>query len=266
MALALMGMGVAQAQETDLEARLRELESTMQKMSKEVESLRSQVEAEKAARKAAEEAAAQAKSVVPVAPAAEAPPTRQELNEALATAQEAKEQAANMQQRFEQQGVQANFTDGVTFQDPRGRWGVRVMGRAQLDYRQFLGTDEANADTFSVRRARLGAQATLFKDYMVQVEGEFAGASATMTNGFLELQWFNPARIRMGQFKPHFGLEQTMLALQSDFHERGVTQNILDGNGLNYDRGIMVHGQPWAPMYYALTVSNGTGVNIDEQQ
>jgi len=265
---ALLGAAIVQAQESDTEARLRELEGTMQKMSKELETLRSQVETERAQRQAAQAAAEQAKAAakpepVPV-PVADAP-TRKELNEALAIAQEAKEQASSMQQRFEQQGVQAGFGDGVTFQDPRGRWGVRLSGRAQLDYRQFLGTDDANADTFSVRRARLGAQATLFKDYLVQVEGEFSGASAVMTNGFLELQWFVPARIRMGQFKPQFGLEQTLLDLQSDFQERALTQNILDRNGLNYDRGIMVHGSPWAPMYYAVTFSNGTGQNVDEQ-
>ncbi len=268
LSAALLAAGVAQAQETDTEGRLRELEATMQKMSKELESLRSQVESEREQRKAAEAAAEQAKAAQPAAappvPVADAP-TRKELNEALATAQEAKEQAASMQQRFEQQGVQANFTDGVTFQDPRGRWGVRLTGRAQLDYRGFLGDDAANADTFSVRRARLGAQAMLYRDYLVQVEGEFAGTSATLTNGFLELQWFRPARIRMGQFKPQFGLEQTLLDLQSDFQERALTQNILDGNGLNYDRGIMVHGSPWEPMYYAVTYSNGTGVGTDEQ-
>lgn len=271
---ALLTAGVVEAQETDLEKRLHDLETMMQQMSKEVDSLRSQVEAEKTARQAAEAEAAKAREAASSAPPAAAvpatgappdAPTRQELNEALATAQEAKEQAASMQQRFEQQGVQASFNDGVTFQDPRGRWGVKISGRAQLDYRQFLGTDEANADTFSVRRARLGAQATLFKDYLVQVEGEFAGSSAVLTLGFLELQWFNAARIRMGQFKPQFGLEQTLLDLQSDFQERALTQNILDGNGLNYDRGIMVHGSPWAPMYYAVTVSNGTGQNVDEQ-
>lgn len=263
---ALLSAGIAQAQESDTELRLRELEATMQRMAKELESLRGQVEAERAQRKAPEVDAGNARAARPIAaPPAPDAPTRKELNDALATAQEAKEQASAMQQRFEQQGVQANFTDGVTFQDPRGRWGVRLMGRAQLDYRQFLGMEEANADTFSVRRARLGAQATLFKDYLVQVEGEFSGASATMTNGFLEAQWFPAARIRMGQFKPQFGLEQTLLDLQSDFQERALTQNILDGNGLNYDRGIMVHGSPWVPAYYAITYSNGTGVNTDEQ-
>jgi len=266
---ALLGAGVVQAQETDTEARLREVEAMMQKMSKELESLRSQVDAEREQRKAAEAEAERgraAKTAAPVAAAAAADaPTRKEVDEALATAQEAKEQAASMQQRFEQQGVQVSFIDGVNFQDPRGRWNVKLTGRVQLDYRDFLGADAATADTFSVRRARLGAQATLFKDYMVQVEGEFAGSSAVMTNGFLEAQWFQAARIRMGQFKPQFGLEQTMLDLQSDFQERALTQNILDGNSINYDRGVMVHGAPWAPTYYAVTVSNGTGGNTDQQ-
>lgn len=204
-------------------------------------------------------------SGVAAAGAEEAPPTRRELEEALATAREAKEQAAALQQRMDQQGVQATFRDGVVFQDARGLWNVRLLGRAQLDYRRYLGADEANADTFSVRRARVGAQVTLFRDYLVQIEGEFAGASAAMTLGFLEAGWFPSARIRMGQFKPQFGLEQTLLDLQSDFQERALTQNLLDGNGINYDRGIMVHGQPWAPVYYALTVSNGTGTGVDDQ-
>jgi len=103
------------------------------------------------------------------------PPTRKEVNEAMATAQEAKEQAASMQQRFEQQGVQASFADGVNFQDPRGRWNVKLTGRAQLDYRDFLGADEANADTFSVR-GHVSERSDLVQDYMVQVEGEFASS------------------------------------------------------------------------------------------
>ncbi|MEI7968492.1 MAG: porin [Betaproteobacteria bacterium] len=251
--LALPAVSSAQAQdETTL--RVERLEQTVDSLSRQLEVVRTEL---KHAREQLERSGGN--------PASAPAPTRQEVNEALATAQEAKEQAGALQQRFEQQGVQANFTDGVVFQDPRGRWGVRLMGRAQLDYRSFLGTDEVSADTFSVRRARLGAQATLFKDYVVQVEGEFSGTSAVMTNGFLEAQWFPAARIRMGQFKPQFGLEQTLLDLQSDFQERALTQNLLDGNVLNYDRGIMVHGQPWAPAYYAFTVSNGTGTALDEQ-
>lgn len=244
--------------------RVQQLESVVESLGAQLEVLRRELQDARRELEAASRTPA--RPDVPVAGSgADAPPTRRELNEALATAQEAKEQAAAMQQRFEQQGVQASFTDGLAFQDPRGRWALKMMGRAQLDYRHFLGAEEAFADTFSVRRARLGAQATLFKDYLVQVEGEFSGSSVTMTNGFLELQWFPAAKFRLGQFKPQFGLEQTLLDLQSDFQERSLTQNLLDGNGLNYDRGIMVHGAPWKPVYYALMVSNGTGVGLDDQ-
>lgn len=288
--LATLGVAVALsasvvpvlAQETDAERRLRKLEQTLEDTAREIEQLKSEVARERKAREAAEaeaaRKAAEAERAKAAQPAAtEAPPTRKELDEALAVAQDAKEQANTLQQRLDSQGVHANFTDGVTFQDPRGRWSVRLMGRAQLDYRHY-GESGVLADTFNVRRARLGAQATLFRDYMVQVEAEFAGSGtattftnnastgAVMTNGFLEALWFQAARIRFGQFKPQFGLEQTLLDLQSDFQERALTQNLLDGNGLNYDRGIMVHGQPWAPMYYAIAVTNGTGVNIDERQ
>jgi phosphate-selective porin len=254
------------------EARIRQLESAMERMNRELLEMKEQLrqareQAEAAARQAKEQANSARQTATPEG-GTPAPACQQQVTEALAVAQEAREQAASVQQRLDQQGVEVQFTsDGVTFHDPRDRWALRLMGRVQLDYRSYPGSEGALADTFSVRRARLGAQATLYRDYTVQVEGEFAGASATLTNGFLELGWFQPnARIRMGQFKPQFGLEQTLLDLQSDFQERALTQNLLDGNGLNYDRGIMVHGQPWAPMYYAVTVSNGTGVNTDEFQ
>ncbi|MBL8534190.1 MAG: hypothetical protein JNL33_10105 [Betaproteobacteria bacterium] len=249
--------GAAQTAEDTLK-RVQKLESVVESLGAQLDALRKELQEARGQLEAARPPPAAQDTAGP-------PPTRRELDQALATAQEAKEQAASMQQRFEQQGVQTTFTDGLTFQDPRGRWGLRVMGRAQLDYRHFLGAEEGFADTFSVRRARLGAQATLFKDYTVQVEGEFSGSSVTMTNGFLEIGWFPAAKIRMGQFKPQFGLEQTLLDLQSDFQERSLTQNLLDGNGLNYDRGIMVHGAPWRPVYYSATFSNGTGVGVDDQ-
>ena len=266
--LAVSLLGIAHAAAADEPEptlkRVQQLESVVESLAAQLDALRLELQNARRELEAARGTATPAEAP-PAGHAADLPPTRRELNEALATAQEAKEQAASIQQRFDQQGVQASFTDGLTFQDPRGRWTLKMMGRAQLDYRHFLGAEETLADTFSVRRARLGAQATLFKDYLVQVEGEFSGSSVTMTNGFLELQWFPAAKVRMGQFKPQFGLEQTLLDLQSDFQERSLTQNLLDGNGLNYDRGIMVHGAPWKPVYYAVMVSNGTGVGLDEQ-
>ncbi len=171
------------------------------------------------------------------------------------------------------QSVNVRFGDRIVFEDPRGDWSVFLSGRVQLDYRQF-NAEGAIANTFSQRRVRLGAGAQVFKNYAIYVEGDFASGDATGTTQqssratvtYLDLGFWDAARIRLGQFKPQIGLEQTLLDLQSDFMERGLQQNILDGNGLNYDRGIMLFGAPRPGLWYAASVTNGTGINLEERQ
>lgn len=198
---------------------------------------------------------------------------KRELDEVKGQSQDAKDKAAQVEQKQESQGVQARFNEGVVFEDPRGDWAVRLSGRAQLDFRHYQ-QDDVLADTFGMRRIRLGAGVTLYKDYVVYVEGDFASGDATGTTqqqmratlAYIDINWWKAARIRLGQFKPQIGLEQTLLDLQSDYMERGLQQNILDGNGINYDRGIMVSGAPVPGTWYAVMVSNGTGQNLDEKQ
>ena len=272
----------AYAQETETEARLREVETMMQKMARELEALELQVTTERAQREAAQaeagataaamkaqaEAKMQAEAKTPAAPV----PSR-ELADIRAQAQETREQLNAAQQQLDQQTVSARFADGVFFEDPRGNWSMRLAGRAQLDYRGY-SPDAALADTFSMRRLRLGVQMVLFKDFALNVEGDFASGDPTGTAaqtsqgtlGYLEYQHFPGMRLRFGQFKPQFGMEQTLLDLQSDFMERALTQNILDGNFVNYDRGVMVHGAPLPGLYYAVAFTNGTGLNREERQ
>ena len=162
------------------------------------------------------------------------------------------------------------WREGVQFNDPRGNWSIRIFGRGQLDYRQF--DPDAAANTFAIRRARLGAGMTFMKDYGLTIEAEYATGSAqgaatqgtAITNAYMDFNWFGKARIRAGQFKPQFGLENTASANFSDFQERGLTQNLIQN--LNYDRGIMVHGAPIKGLNYGVTVSNGTGLNLEERQ
>lgn len=281
--LALMGATEAHAQSaTDTDARVRELErrleDTARRMQEELDLLRGELAK-------AREAAVPPQPVGPAAPqpaTAAAPATRQETADLRHELLETREQLNTLQSRIDQQGIQQRFGEGVTFEDPRGNWTLRLAGRAQLDYRRFA-QDDILATTFSERRARLGAQLTLYQDFAVNVEGDFtfgetgtstvsgtppvpASQAFQMTLGYLEYQRYRGARLRMGQFKPQFGLEQTLLDLQSDFMERGLNQNILDGNFINYDRGLMLHGQPLAPVYYAIAYTNGNGQNREERQ
>ena len=137
---------------------------------------------------------------------------KRELEEVKGQLQDNKDKTAQTEQRLDSQGVQARFNEGVVFEDPRGDWGVRMSGRVQLDYKHY-DQDSALADDFSMRRIRLGVGANLYKDYTVYVEGDFASGDSTGTTqqtmratlAYIDIGWWKPARIRLGQFKPGTG-------------------------------------------------------------
>jgi phosphate-selective porin OprO/OprP len=198
---------------------------------------------------------------------------RKEVNQLKGTVAEVQEQANATDAKVEQSGVRAYLGPGLVFEDPRGRWRMQVSGRAQGDFRSFT-PDFADANTFSVRRARIGVSATVLDYYSVFVEEEFANqntnpsnstATPILTFAFVDLNWFRPnVRFRIGQFKPFIGLDNTMLDLQTDFMERAFTQSLF--GSLVYDRGGMVFGEPIPGLFYSAALTNGTGQAIDESQ
>ncbi|MEQ6341945.1 MAG: hypothetical protein M3A44_09925 [Gammaproteobacteria bacterium] len=52
------------------------------------------------------------------------------------------------------------FKDGIYIEDASGNWKLQLNGRVQADYRNYA-PDAFAADTFSVRRARLGVKPRL---------------------------------------------------------------------------------------------------------
>ena len=155
--------------------------------------------------------------------------------------------------------VLATFKDGITFEDGTGIWKLGINGRVQADYRQF-SPDENAADTFSLRRARLGATLTFYKDYTVRVEGEYAGGNTSLTYGYIDINKFQVARLRIGQFKPAYGLERSMSTNFTDFQERSMADALL---GNSFDRGLMLFGSPISGINYSVAYVNGTGT-VDE--
>ncbi len=162
-------------------------------------------------------------------------------------------EAAKAAPAADSEGVRGRFADGP--QISGSDWSVRLQGRAQLDLRTFE-PDEWLADSFSLRRARLGAVVSFMKDYSVRVEGEYSGSSVSLTYGYFDINWWRAARIRGGQFKRMFGLERSNSTNFTDFMERSLPDALLEGT---YDRGVMVFGTPVEGTTYSLSVTNGTG-------
>lgn len=185
----------------------------------------------------------------------------QVLSQELAAMQQqmanAKEEKVKEKGKSAGSPVYAAFKDGITFEDGSGNWKLAINGRAQGDYRHFSPDADA-ADTFSLRRARLGGTVTFYKDYSVRVEGEYAGNSTTLTYGYLDINKFPAAKLRLGQFKPFYGLERSMSTNFIDFQERSMADVLL---GSTYDRGLMVYGSPLTGFNYSLAYINGTGTS-----
>lgn len=164
--------------------------------------------------------------------------------------------------------VYGSFKDGLVFDDGTGNWKLQLNGRLQADYRTFQ-PDEWKNDTFSIRRARFGGTFSFLKDFAVRVEGEYAndntGAKGTtaLTYGYLDFTRWSAAKIRIGQFKPFFGLERPQSTNFTDFTELSLATN----NGAmftsTYDRGIMVFGDPLTWVNYNAYIVNGSGQNND---
>jgi phosphate-selective porin OprO/OprP len=165
--------------------------------------------------------------------------------------------------------IYGGFKDGLTFEDGTGNWKLQLNGRVQADYRNF-SPDDWKADTFSIRRARLGGTFSFLKDFAVRVEGEYAntndGSKGTtaLTYGYLDFTRWSGAKIRAGQFKPFFGLERAQSTNFTDFSELSLATN--NGSIFNstYDRGLMVYGDPLPWLNYNTYVVNGTGQNNDD--
>ncbi|MCE9632631.1 MAG: porin [Methylophilales bacterium] len=195
------------------------------------------------------------------------------LSEELMAVQQqmAQTKDAKMDEKGKSKGnaVYAAFKDGLVLDDGTGNWSLQLNGRIQADYRAIDPTVWKN-DTFSIRRARLGAQFTFLKDFLLRVEGEYSntndGSKGTvgMTYGYVEYKHFPGARIRIGQFKPVFGLERAQSTNFTDFQELSMATATGAIFNSTYDRGVMLFGSPFKGTYYNLSYVNGSGQNNDD--
>lgn len=156
--------------------------------------------------------------------------------------------------------VEASFKNGLVLRDATDEWSLRLYARTQLDYRHF-SPDDFSADTFSLRRARLGTVATFLDDFSMRIEAEYSDTTAKLNDAWLDYTHFKGAMLRVGQFYTMHGLERSQGAMDINFMERALSDNLL---GSVYDRGVMLHGSPLKGLHYNLTYMNGSGQNADE--
>lgn len=187
--------------------------------------------------------------------------------------------------------IAAKFKDGITWESADKSTMIGLRGRIEADYRQYFGDDALGADTFDVRRAYLAVEGKFYDDIDFRIRMNFAdlngptaaACTAVGTNtlgapvctstatvattstshfdeGWLNLGWWKPAQIRVGQFKMPFSLEQMTSDIFTDFQERSMGDSLTPGK----ERGIMLHGSPFKGINYGLAYTNGQGRNTND--
>ena len=162
-----------------------------------------------------------------------------------------------------QKAVRTIFDEGFTLlgEDDTLKIGVWL----QNDFRNLF-EDQPRNPQFLFRRARLDFRGGLEKKFGFRLMGEFEGDNGTNTanlkEGWLEYNQFSTFRIKIGQFKEPYGLENLYSDLWLDFMERPIGENFIRPE---QDVGLIFFGKIFGKhLEYGVGVFNGSGTNIAE--
>ena len=177
----------------------------------------------------------------------------------------------------------AKFKDGLTFESPDGDFKAKIAGRVHSDYRIFDHNDSKNnptlvpatitnsipnagssigADTFDIRRARIGFEAKYKNYYDAVLSLDMVGAannggSATnltiVDQAYFNVAWWQPVQFRFGVFKSPMTLEKLTSSNNIDFMER----SFINALAPNEQFGAMVYGVPMTGVTYQVGAFSG---------
>ncbi len=159
-------------------------------------------------------------------------------------------------------GLNGAFSNNFSWTSGDGASSIRLTGRVHTDYR-FADNDyslapvSANdrdtssiADGFELRRVRLGATGTLFRDVDYNAIFNMVGSAPVVDTAFMNFKYLPNANIQFGRFKQPFSLGQLTSSNDIDFAERSYVDQVIPGKKL----GAMIHGEPKPGFTYAASV------------
>ncbi|HEX3147757.1 MAG TPA: porin [Gemmataceae bacterium] len=128
---------------------------------------------------------------------------------------------------------------GFFLQSPDNQFFLRITGQVQTDYRQAQDEHDAlDLPGFSIRRARLGIEATVFEHYEYRFLPEFGQGNIRLQDAYLNIHYWNEVQFEAGKFKQPFSYEQLIQDRFVPFMERSLIDQLVPAR----DIGLMLHG------------------------
>ena len=155
--------------------------------------------------------------------------------------------------------VSAFWRDGFNLESADKANRLHVGGIVQADGRYFPGNTAAGpVDAFVLRSARIELEGTLGRYVNFRLLPDFANGTLQLMEGYAEIAFASWLRLRVGKYKPPFGLERLQYEANTIFVERGYPTSLSP----NRDIGAMLAGEALdATVVWSVGVFNGSGDN-----
>ena len=139
----------------------------------------------------------------------------------------------------------AGFFDGgyLILSSADGAYKYWLDGRVNLDAASFSGAENRLGSGFEVRRARIGAKATLAHNFLAEIDLDFADNGIEIKDLWAGYAGFRNSIIRVGNHKAPFGFDSLTSSKNIIFIERAYVDSWAPDRrlGLSYSRW----GQQW---------------------
>lgn len=166
--------------------------------------------------------------------------------------------------------LQAYWRDGLRFKTTDDMFQLRIGGRMMFDWLWISEDDDIKADIgdqedgVGFRRVRFYMAGSIYEnvDYMLQLD--FAGGATALRDAYIGLTDFPVGKLRMGQFKEPFSLEELTSSNYMTFVERALPNTFSPSRNV----GFMLHDaalenrMTWAAGLFRDT--DDTGLAIDD--
>ncbi|MDI9431138.1 MAG: porin [Planctomycetota bacterium] len=166
--------------------------------------------------------------------------------------------------------LQAYWKDGLRFKTADDLFQLRIGGRMMFDWLWIGEDDDIKAgigeqeDGVGFRRVRFYMGGSIYEnvDYMLQLD--FAGGGTALKDAYIGLTDFPLGKLRMGQFKEPFSLEELTSSNYMTFVERAVPNAFAPSRSV----GFMLHDvaldsrMTWAAGLFRDT--DDTGFDMDD--
>lgn len=161
--------------------------------------------------------------------------------------EELMESEAGEEQESEKKGyrnLKIKTKGGLKVSTADKKYAFEIGGRLFID--GSVSNEDKNkiGDGTELRRARISMEGTLQSNFEYELEFDIADGDADVKDAYVSLLGLRPLKIKIGQFKETFSLEELTSSKYLTFMERGLINEFVPGRNIGIT--AYLHGQLWA--------------------